>query len=120
MTRKPPNKKELAHIKLVKSMPCVVCDEHWYDRMIEQNECFIASDLMLCDYDHLVDGYRLGHKYGNPLCKAHHLGKKGHPGGIRWDSSKPRQWKLMEKVYKVLGKPVPEYKPKGRNNFKEE
>jgi len=116
---KKPTKAELAHIMLVKSMPCVVCDEHWYDRMIEQGEYFVSGKGIRCEFDHLVDGYRLGHMFGLPLCHAHHVGKKGYSGGIKWDSSKPNQWRLLEKVYKVLGKEMPEYTTKGRNNFKE-
>ena len=70
------------------------------------------------EYDHLVDGYRLGHMFGLPLCHAHHIGKKDKKNGITWDTSKPNQWRLLEKVYKILGKEIPSYNPK-INRFKD-
>lgn len=63
------------------------------------------------EYDHIVDGYRLGHYFGIPLCHNHHEGKKGYgPKEYHW--SKANQWALLEKVYRVLGKPVPKYSSK--------
>lgn len=117
--RKKATKKELAHMRLIKTFPCVVCDPGWYKAFDDGHRSLDIEYETICEYDHLVDGNRLGHMYGIPLCKAHHLGKKRHAGGIPWDSSKPNQWRLMEKVYKVLDKEIPEYNPKGRNNFKE-
>lgn len=116
MSKKVTTKAEKAHMELVKSLPCVVCKEYLY----ETNAALVLFGSYDSEYDHLVDGYRLGHMFGIPLCKDHHEGKKGYgPKQYHWDSSKPNQWKLLEKVYKVLGKEIPEYNPKGRNNFKE-
>lgn len=124
MTKKAATKDEKRHIEIVKSLLCVVCDEAWYDKVIKLGGKITSEnwdfDMPLCEYDHLVDGYRLGHFYGNPLCKKHHEGKKGYgPKEYHWDSSKRNQWRLLEKVYKVLGKEIPPYNPKGRNNFHE-
>lgn len=106
---------------LVKAMPCVICKELWYDKAIADG-AVIGAVWGNSDFDHLVDGNkRLGHMFGIPLCKIHHEGKKGYgPKEYHWDSSKRNQWRLLEKVYKVLGKEIPLYNPKGRNNFKSE
>lgn len=111
---KPATKAEKEHMALVKSLPCVVCYEEQYD----WDKYPFHRIQGTSEYDHLVDGYRLGHMFGLPLCTAHHIGKKRYGGGIYWDSSKPNQWKLLEKVYKVLVKEIPDYRPK-INNFKE-
>lgn len=115
--KKPATKFEKEHMRLVKSMPCVVCNPGWFDRAAQAHLVLIDSPIS-SEYDHLVDGNRLGHMFGIPLCTNHHLGKKRYKKGWEWDSSKPNQWRLMEKVYRVLGKEIPEYKPKGHNNFK--
>ncbi len=118
--KKAATKSEKAHMELVKQLLCVVCHEDWYDETIALGVRFSGGKQNLSEYDHLVDGYRLGHMFGNPLCKPHHDGKKGYGDPVyHWDSSKPNQWKYLEKVYKVLGKEIPEYKTKGRNNFKD-
>ena len=109
-------KAERAHMELVKSLPCVACHEGWYDALIMRKE-IVTHWCEHSEYDHMVDGYRLGHMFGLPLHPNCHIGKKGHSGGRRWDSSKPNQWRLLEKVYKVIGKEIPPYNPKGRNNF---
>lgn len=106
-------------MRIVKMMPCVICRQDWFDYLIADKLRFECGTGYGSEYDHLVDGYRLGHMYGLPLCKLHHDGKKGYgPKEYHWDSSKPNQWQLLEKVYAALGKKVPEYNPKGRNNFK--
>lgn len=120
MSRKSANKAEKNHMDSVKRLPCIICREGWYDSLI--NIGIIIKELgnIVSEYDHIIDGYRLGHMFGIPLCKNHHEGKKGYgPKEYHWDSSKINQWKLLEKVYKVLGKAIPAYTPKGRNNFKE-
>lgn len=119
--RKPANRLEKAHMELVKSMPCIICAPWWFD----DPECISRDNWknnppsnFNTEYDHMVDGYRLGHMFGIPLCHFHHEGKKGYgPKEYHWDSSKRNQWLLLEKVYKVLGKEIPKYNPKGRNNF---
>lgn len=118
--RKPATKAEKEHMALVKTLPCVVCFLDLYDVMIEHKKYNPLQGYSNSEYDHLVDGYRLGHMYGLPLCTNHHLAKKRYKKGWEWDSSKPNQWRLLEKVYRVLGREIPPYNPKSRNNFKSE
>lgn len=115
--KKPATKAEKEFMAKVKSMPCIICQPFYFG--IYGGNGLIEGGPWRSEFDHMVDGYRLGHMFGLPLCKLHHEGKKGYgPKEYHWDSSKPNQWKLLEKVYKVLGKEIPEYNPKGRNNFK--
>lgn len=106
---------EKEHMAQVKKLPCIICYERYYDYKIKH---YIPMKEHNSEYDHLVDGNRLGHMFGLPLCHAHHEGKKryGNPA-YYWDTSKPNQWRLLEKVYAVLGKEVPQYNPK-INNFR--
>lgn len=116
--RKPATIEEKEHMALVKQLLCIICNEDWFDDTITIGATFYGGTPNMSEFDHLVDGKRLGHFYGLPLCKRHHEGKKhyGAPSYF-WDASKPNQWRLLEKVYKVLGKEIPPYNPK-INNFK--
>lgn len=117
--KKPATTAEKEHMELVRSLPCIICAEDWFDETIAMDLTLVSHiGKTYSEFDHMIDGYRLGHMFGIPLCKPHHKGKKGYgPKEYHWDSSKPNQWRLLEKVYAVLGKPVPKYNPKGRNNF---
>ena len=74
-----PTKAEQAWIERVKAYGCICCIEAGYRGGHERIE-----------YHHIVEGRRLGHFYGLPLCVGHHQG--------RWSA---RQLRLLPEARRV-------------------
>jgi hypothetical protein len=74
-----PTKEEQAWIERVRSYGCICCIESGYRNGRERIE-----------YHHIVDGRRLGHFFGLPLCVGHHQ--------ARWS---PRQLRLLPEPRRV-------------------
>ena len=108
-TRIPATVKEKKFMELIKSMPCVECQE--VDKILKFGvECH-----------HIVAGYRLGNMFCLPLCYEHHRGEKGFSGyKTVWKPTEKetrleKQLRYLKITYRKMGLNPPEYNPKKAN-----
>ncbi len=103
--KRKPTEEESRLIAEVKLFPCIICYPEFFEKA--DSKVYPAGS----EYHHICDtGRRLGHAWGLPLCISCHRGDNGFAGKNRsaWDKSLANQLTLCRKVYKNLGREMPE------------